>query len=81
MYCQWMAVKTITIDTQAYKLLARRKRKGQSFSQVIKEHLSSSTASGLLAALESVSLDERTLDLIDERIEDRAASPARSAEL
>jgi len=45
-----MAVKTITIDIEAYGLLARRKGDGRSFSDVIKEHFGRPLTAGELTA-------------------------------
>ena len=81
MYFKCMAVKTITIDLEAYGLLARRKSKGQSFSQVIKEHFGRSTGGDLLAVLGRLGVGEKTLDATDEVIARRGADPARSADL
>lgn len=73
-----MAVKTITIDTEAYEALARHKMPGQSFSQVIKEHFGRlRKGRDLKAALERVALADETLDALDRIVAGRQASPAR----
>jgi len=68
-----MAVKTITIDLEAYDLLAARKNKGESFSRAIKRLLAddASTASGLLRDLPRIALAGQTLDRIEEAVRDR----------
>lgn len=77
-----MAVKTITIDLEAYDTLKRHKKEGQSFSQVIKEQFGGrKTAGALLAAAREIHLDERTLDAVDELIERRREDPARPASI
>jgi hypothetical protein len=75
-----MAVKTITIDLEAYTLLARHKRDGQSFSQVIKAHFGGHpTVAGFRAILPTLRMSERALDLMDQQVHERRRSPARAA--
>jgi predicted CopG family antitoxin len=77
-----MAVKTITIDLDAYEALRRRKRKGQSFSDVIKEHFGgAATARELKRALATLRLDDTSLDAIDDLIDRRASESAPASEL
>ena len=77
-----MAVKTITIDLDAYEVLRRHKRIGQSFSQVIKERFNAPKTGGdLRAALDRFALSSDTLDAIEDVVRRRAENPAGSAEL
>jgi len=76
-----MAVKTITIDMEAYGLLSRHKRDGQSFSQVIKAHFGPQpTAGRFLAHLRSarVRLSADGLDAMERQVRARRLSPARA---
>ena len=77
-----MAVKTITIDLEAYDALARRKRPGRSFSQVIKEHFGArKTGRDLRAVLEGLRLSEETLLAVEKLARQRGRHPARPAKL
>jgi predicted CopG family antitoxin len=74
-----MAVKTITIDMEAYGLLSRHKREGQSFSQVIKSHFGPQpTAGKFLALVRSIHFEEDTLNAVDELVRRRRLEPARA---
>jgi len=74
-----MAVKTITIDMEAYALLSRQKRGGQSFSQVIKAHFGPQpTAGRFLERIRSSRLSASTLDGVERQVRARGAEPARA---
>ena len=77
-----MPVKTITIDMEAYDLLAGEKRGSESFSRVIKRKFrSASTARVLLERLDEVCLSDGTLKNLDRIVRARADSLAESPKL
>jgi len=77
-----MAVKTITIDMEAYDLLSSHKEEGQSFSRVIKAHFGPQPTVARFRRLVGASrLDPRTLDTMDQQVRARKKHPARVASL
>jgi predicted CopG family antitoxin len=76
-----MAVKTITIDLEAYQLLARQKQVGQSFSDVIKAHFGPQpTAGRFRALLRGVRVSDDATAAMDRQVRTRRASPARAVQ-
>lgn len=74
-----MAVKTITVDMDAYRLLAGEKRRGESFSMVIKRRLRSErTARALLERLPALALAEDALDEVSKLVAQRTRHLAES---
>jgi predicted CopG family antitoxin len=77
-----MAVKTITIDMEAYELLSRQKKAGESFSQVIKAHFRPQpTVARFKQLIRTVKISEEALDRMEEVVRARKLSPARAAKL
>jgi predicted CopG family antitoxin len=74
-----MAVKTITIDLEAYALLARHKAEGQSFSQVIKAHFGPQpTAGRFLDLVRKASMSTEALAAMERQVHDRRRHRARA---
>jgi predicted CopG family antitoxin len=74
-----MAVKTITIDLEAYGLLAVRKRDGQSFSQVIKAHFAPQpTAGRFLDRVRGIRPGADALDAMSAIVQARRRDGARA---
>ena len=73
-----MAVKTITIDLEAYDTLARHKKPGQSFSQVIKAHFGPrKTVRAFRQALRGSTVSAETVNAVDQVVRSRKASADR----
>ena len=82
MHDKCMAVRTITIDTDAYKILARLKKPGESFSQVIKRRFAEKkTGAELLASLDTLRVSEEAINAIEDQVRIRRRSRARAADL
>ena len=65
---------------EAYEVLSRHKREGQSFSMVIKEHFGGPrTGADLQRALARVELTDAEIDTLDRQVAERHDGPAPAA--
>jgi predicted CopG family antitoxin len=81
-YYSCMAYKTISIDVETYELLKARKRRGQSFSDVIRSGLSpGGTGRDLQMVLGRSLPSAETVEALERIVAARRASPARVPEL
>ena len=77
-----MAVKTITIDLEAYEVLSRHKRSGQSFSEVIKERLGPiRTGRDFAAALKRLDVSDTALSALEGIVRARQRDKPRRVSL
>jgi predicted CopG family antitoxin len=77
-----MAVKTITIDMEAYNLLARRKHEGESFSDVIKAHFGPQPTAGRFRQLmRTARISEDALKHMEAVVRERRLHKARVIKL
>jgi predicted CopG family antitoxin len=77
-----MAVKTITIDMEAYDTLSRRKAAGQSFSDVIKAHFGPQPTAGRFRDLvRTVRVGSDATDAMERQVRARSRHPARTVTL
>jgi predicted CopG family antitoxin len=73
-----MAVTTITIDSEAYSLLAAQKRPGQSFSQVIKAHFGARpTARRFRSLVHDIAIPRDAIEAMDRQVRRRRRDEAR----
>ena len=77
-----MAVKTITIDLEAYGLLSHHKTLGQSFSQVIKAHFGRRpTVSAFRTVVAGLRTSDDAINAMDAQVRARGRHRARAAKL
>ncbi len=77
-----MAVKTITIDLEAYEALSRHKGDGDSFSTVIKSHFGRRrTGRDLKRIVEALRVPETTADRIEAVVKARRRSRVKAPRL